>query len=148
MVLPPHLPTDRRVEQRALRQWRSLAKDAGGSIAVVRADLDAAAIRAVVAGWKRGERPEAVAAYNDEYAIAIVGALVAAGIHVPRDIAVIGVDDVPMGRVNTPTITTLGVEFDEYANAMAAAVHATLEGGGDPQPMPVPRHYLIERESA
>jgi DNA-binding LacI/PurR family transcriptional regulator len=148
MVLPPRLPTDRRVEQRALRQWRSLARNAGGSIEVVRADLDAAAIRDVVAEWKQGERPEAVAAYNDEYAIAIVAALIAAGVRVPRDVAVIGVDDMPMGRVTTPTITTLGIEFDEYARAMAAAVRSTLEGAREPALMPVPRHYLIERESA
>jgi DNA-binding LacI/PurR family transcriptional regulator len=148
MVVPTRLPTDRRVEQQMLRQFRSVAKAAGGSIAVIRADLDAAAIRDVVAGWKRGERPDAVAAYNDEYAIALVGALIAAGIQVPGDVAVIGVDDVPLGRVTTPTITTLGIDFDEYARATAAAVQATLEGGGQGEPMPVPRHFLIERESA
>jgi len=148
MVLPPQLPTDQRVAQRMLRQFQTLARAAGGSIAVARADLDAAAIRGLVAGWKRGERPEAVAAYNDEYAIAVVGALIASGIRVPRDVAVIGVDDIPMGRVTTPTITTLGLDFEEYAQAMAVAVQSTLEGGRQPEPLPVPRHYLIERESA
>ena len=148
MVLPTRLPTDRRVEQQMLRQFRSLARGAGGSIAVVRVDLDAGAIRDLVAGWKRGERPEAIAAYNDEYAIALVGALIAAGVQVPDDVAVIGVDDIPMGRVTTPTITTLGIELDEYASATAAAVQSALEGGGAAEPMPIPRHFLIERESA
>jgi DNA-binding LacI/PurR family transcriptional regulator len=148
MVLPPTLPTDRRVEQAMLRQFRTVARAAGGSIAVARVELDAIAIRALVAGWTRGDRPDAVAAYNDDYAIAIVGALIAAGARVPRDVAVIGVDDLPMGRVTTPTITTLALDFDEYATATAAAIQATLDGGGPPEPMPVPRHYLIERESA
>jgi DNA-binding LacI/PurR family transcriptional regulator len=58
------------------------------------------------------------------------------------------VDDIPLGRVTTPTITTLAVDFEEYATATAAAVQSTLEGDRPPEPMPVPRHYLIERESA
>lgn len=148
LVVPERLPIDRRVEQRLVRQLQTVAQASGGSIQVLRAELDPSAMRALVSDWKRGGRPDAVAAYNDEYAIALVGALTAARVRVPRDVAVMGVDDLPLGRVTTPTITTIGLEFDEYAAAMAEAVHATLEGGRPPQPMPVPRHYLIERESA
>lgn len=148
LVVPTQLPIDRRVEQRMLRQWRTLVRAVGGTIEVARADLDPPSIRELVAGWSAGTRPDAVAAYNDEYAIAIVGALIAAKVRVPRDVAVIGVDDIPLGRVTTPTITTLALDFDAYAEAMAAAVVSTLQGGGQPDPMPVPRHYLIERESA
>ena len=148
MVLPKELPTGRRVEQRMLRQWRGVARDAGGTISVERVDLDAGAVRELVAGWRRGERPEAVAAFNDDYAVAIVSALIAGRVRVPRDVAVMGVDDIPLGRVTTPTITTLGLDLDAYAQALAAAVQSTLEGQRQPEPVPVPAHYLIERESA
>ncbi len=54
--------------------------------------------------------PIGLAAYNDEVAMALVGAAIKRGRTFPEDIGVIGIDNSPIARASTPTITT--VDFD------------------------------------
>ena len=49
----------------------------------------------------------AVAAYNDEVALAVLGAAQSEGIGVPDELAVIGVDDLHAGRLVVPALTTV-----------------------------------------
>ena len=51
-----------------------------------------------------------VAAYNDEVALALVGAAVHRGRRIPEDLGIIGIDNSPLARASTPTITT--VDYD------------------------------------
>ncbi|TYP87667.1 LacI family DNA-binding transcriptional regulator [Blastococcus xanthinilyticus] len=110
----------------------------------VSADSGAAAVRA----WRTGSSPAtAVAAYNDEVALAVLAGLRAEGLRVPQDVAVIGVDDVPAGRLSAPPLTTVSQSVDLQARFLSAAVVAALDGAPEP-PHPADVLRLVVRESA
>lgn len=56
------------------------------------------------------DHPTGIYAYNDEYALLLLGALVDRGRQVPRDVAVVGTDDISFGETMRPTLTT--IRFD------------------------------------
>lgn len=53
------------------------------------------------------ERPTAILGFNDLFALGIMHAVRAHGLHVPNDISVIGCDDVPMAAYAYPPLTTV-----------------------------------------
>ena len=56
-------------------------------------------------------RATAIFAGNDAMAVGALGALRAAGIRIPEDIAVAGFDDIPMSRYTHPPLTTVRVDI-------------------------------------
>ena len=95
-----------------------------------------------VRSW-RGHTPRvtAVAAYNDEVAIALLAGVRAEGLTAPADLAVVGVDDIPAARFTVPPLTTVSQSLEEQARHLAATVVAGLEGGAA-APAPAPRETL------
>jgi len=59
------------------------------------------------------QRPTGIYAYNDEYALLLLGALADRGIQVPRDVALIGTDDISFSELIRPTLTT--IRFDTFS---------------------------------
>jgi LacI family transcriptional regulator len=59
---------------------------------------------------RRDPRPTAVFAANDSMAIGLLSALAAAGIEVPREMAVVGFDDLAFARYVNPPLTTVHVD--------------------------------------
>lgn len=57
--------------------------------------------------------PDAVFAANDMMAIGCMFALNEAGLQVPRDLAVVGFDDIPTARFVTPPLTTVRVRISD-----------------------------------
>jgi DNA-binding LacI/PurR family transcriptional regulator len=84
----------------------------------------------------------AVIAYNDETALGVLAAATRAGIAVPERLAVIGSDDIPLGRVSTPTLSTVAVDY--AAAARRAAARFTAD---PPPPAEGTIRRLIVRES-
>ena len=64
--------------------------------------------------------------YNDDLALSVLAAARAAGIEVPRDLAVIGVDDIPAGRWTEPPLATIALDLDAVSGGLLAAVAAAL----------------------
>ena len=60
--------------------------------------------------------PDAVFAANDMMAIGCLFALGEAGLRVPRDIALVGFDDIPTARFVTPPLTTVRVRIAEMGS--------------------------------
>lgn len=56
------------------------------------------------------QRSVGIAAYNDEIALALLSAAIHEGRDVPGDIGIIGIDNSPIARASTPTIST--VDYD------------------------------------
>jgi DNA-binding LacI/PurR family transcriptional regulator len=56
------------------------------------------------------KRKIGIAAYNDDIAMAVLGALLHQGRSVPEDIGIIGIDNSHVARAATPSITT--VDYD------------------------------------
>jgi DNA-binding LacI/PurR family transcriptional regulator len=148
LAAPPRMHSDRRVERHLTTRLRSQAARAGAELMRSTLTLDSDGARSLVDGWCDPGLPDAVCAYSDDYAIAVLTALTAAGVNVPGDVAVIGVDDVPAAAYVTPALTTVAAEFDALAAALADAVGGLLSGRGRPVEIPVPGHRLVIRESA
>jgi DNA-binding LacI/PurR family transcriptional regulator len=142
-VFPRALPDvlDARAEEQLFADIRREAKLGGARLEVRELDLH----EIPDAEW--AELPDAIAAYNDTWAIAIMTALHAGGVRVPDDVAVMGADDEPLGRAVTPALTTVAGDFEAFADGVADAVEALLSGR-TPDPLPVPGLLLLERESA
>lgn len=110
--------------------------------------LDVAAASAAVAAWRaEREGPSAICAYNDEVAMAVLAGARALGLEVPQDLAVIGVDDVPVARLAAPALTTVAIDAAEHGRHLAGIVVALL------QQAPTPAHdvaaeQVIVRHSA
>ncbi len=63
----------------------------------------------------------AVMAFNDQMALGVIAGLTARGTSVPRDVSVVGFDDVPMAAMVAPPLTTVGLPTRE-AGAIAVAM--------------------------
>ncbi|MFF8828722.1 LacI family DNA-binding transcriptional regulator [Streptomyces sp. NPDC015131] len=59
-----------------------------------------------------GSDLDAVFAYNDEYAMLLMRALLDAGVSVPGDTAVMGADDLLLGRLLRPRLSTVQIDME------------------------------------
>ena len=55
----------------------------------------------------RDALPDAIVCVNDQMAIGVLRALAAGGVRVPEDVAVVGFDDIAVGSLYEPTLTTV-----------------------------------------
>ena len=67
----------------------------------------------------RGVRFTALFAFNDASAIGAIAALHDAGLHVPRDVSVVGFDDIPGAATVHPALTTVRQPLREMGRAAA-----------------------------
>ncbi len=68
---------------------------------------------------------DAVFTYNDEYAMLLMRALQDAGIRIPEETAVVGADDLMLGRLLRPRLSTVQLELpsgQELADLVDRAV--------------------------
>lgn len=110
----------------------------------VRVDPESAA--SAVAAWTQAD-VDGVAAYNDEVAFAVLAGARDAALAVPADLAVIGVDDVPLAALASPPLTTVTQSIEHEASYLAACVLAALDGAAPPT-RPHDPPTLVARESA
>jgi LacI family transcriptional regulator len=97
---------------------------------------------------RRGRTPTAVFAANDLMAIGAMDAIVAAGLHIPGDISLVGFDDIEAAALIRPPLTTV---HNPAYEAGQAAGRLLLERLLDPKQKP--RQHLVscslvERASA
>ena len=70
---------------------------------------------------RQPNRPTAIIAGNDSIALAVIDAARCSGLHVPRDLSVVGFDDTPAASLITPNLTTIHqplVDIGEKATAL------------------------------
>jgi LacI family transcriptional regulator len=80
----------------------------------------------------RPDRPTAVFAANDISAIAVIEVAVELGLDVPRDLSVIGFDDVPEASQFSPALTTVHQPMQSLG-AAGAELLVALMGGETPE---------------
>ena len=91
--------------------------------------------------------PQAVFTSNDAMAVGVYHALYQAGLSVPRDMAVIGYDDIELARYMTPPLTTVHQPKDELGElAIDTLIHRFADPDADQQLL-VLTPELIERGS-
>jgi DNA-binding LacI/PurR family transcriptional regulator len=92
-------------------------------------ELAARAVDAVVTGGKA----DAIVAVNDVYAARLIAALQRSGRRVPEDVAVIGCDNLDIGTVVSPRVTTFELHVDQAAAAMVGLLFELLDRGQVPE---------------
>ncbi|MGW0120838.1 LacI family DNA-binding transcriptional regulator [Streptomyces sp. NPDC003327] len=89
---------------------RRAAEGVGAEVVPLPLRYDEESAEALAARW-RDLRLDAVFAYNDEYAMLLMRALQDAGIGVPDETAVIGADDLLLGRLLRPRLSTVSIDM-------------------------------------
>jgi LacI family transcriptional regulator len=84
-------------------------------------------------GWAAGQQlseqpPSAVIAFNDLMAIGIAQSLRINGVTVPHDVSVIGFDDIPAGRLFSPTLTTIAVPARALGSTAVTNLITLIQG--------------------
>ena len=74
------------------------------------------------------DRPSAVFCANDETAIGFISTLRAGGVECPRDVSVIGFDDIGMAKHFWPPLTTMRQPRETLGQAATSALIDILEG--------------------
>lgn len=96
---------------------------------------------------RKQNRPTAVLASNDMSAIGALGAILEHGLKVPRDISVIGFDDIAISEYTQPPLTTVRLPRTEIAKLAFRALHgiqnAATAKGAEYRIEPM----LVERKS-
>ncbi|WP_242088504.1 LacI family DNA-binding transcriptional regulator [Curtobacterium sp. DN_7.5] len=99
----------------------------------------------------RRRRLDAILAFNDVMALGVLQACRRAGVDVPGDLRVVGVDGLPLGALVSPTLTTLAVDLDAVAREALDLALGMLAGELPRSGATVQRtvrHRLLVRESA
>ncbi len=111
--------------------------------------LDADSAAAAVDVWTSARpRVTAVCGYNDEVALAVLSGMRLRGLLAPGNLAVVGVDDLRVGALTTPSLTTIATGMSEIGEHLAASVTHILRGGDEPEPPRPELIKLVRRESA
>lgn len=97
---------------------------------------------------RRATPPDAIFAFNDLMALGVLSACRHAGLDVPRDIRVAGVDGLTIGALVAPTLTTLAVDFDEVARHTLELAVSLRDGVPGAELKRASSHRLVLRESA
>jgi DNA-binding LacI/PurR family transcriptional regulator len=72
--------------------------------------------------------PDSIFVSGDERALGVYRALAERGLSIPKDVAVLGIDNIALGRHYFPPISTIDTRVKEQAEAMVDLVIGMLEG--------------------
>ena len=93
------------------------------------------------------DRPDAIFCYSDILAMGAMRAIFDAGLTVPGDIAIIGIDDIEEGRYSRPTLSTVSLDTPFIAHHAVARIVARIDDPATPAEEVVAPHRLHVRES-
>ncbi|NOU68242.1 substrate-binding domain-containing protein [Paenibacillus sp. LMG 31461] len=93
------------------------------------------------------ERPTAVFCCNDEMALGAIKAVFEAGLHVPKDISVVGFDDTVFAAYVTPALTTVRRPIEQISKEGALRLLGNIENKLHTTEQVLLRTELIVRES-
>ncbi|ADX74854.1 transcriptional regulator [Pseudarthrobacter phenanthrenivorans Sphe3] len=95
--------------------------------------------------------PDGLLVFNDLMAAGALKAFADAGVTVPRDCAVVGMDGIPLGELVSPELTTLSLDLRAVGRAAVGLVDGLLTGrmeAGGADAHLVLKHQLVRRQSA
>ncbi|WP_426186009.1 LacI family DNA-binding transcriptional regulator [Microbacterium sp. TWP3-1-2b2] len=92
-------------------------------------------------------RPDAIFCFSDLLAFGAMRAVFDAGLRVPEDVAVIGIDDVDEGRYSRPSLSTISLDTQFIARESVRRIIDRIEDPTLPATEIVAPHRLVVRES-
>jgi DNA-binding LacI/PurR family transcriptional regulator len=143
-------PADSQEARGRIRGWRAELTAAGAPVpALLHGDWTPssgyAAGKRLAAQVRNGDDITAVFLANDQMALGLLAALHENGLSVPRDVSVVGFDDLPEAPYFTPPLTTVRQDFAELGRRGVQLVLSRLRGENlHPDPVAAP---LIVRAS-
>lgn len=93
------------------------------------------------------DRPTAVFSANDRMAIGAMHAIMEAGLSIPADISVVGVDDIELAAFQNPPLTTVAQSVSNVATAAVKTLLEMMDGKDASQPQIVLEPVLRVRNS-
>jgi DNA-binding LacI/PurR family transcriptional regulator len=113
------------------RGWReALAAASAPTARLVRGDWTSASGHIAGVSLARDPETTAVFAANDQMALGLVRALADAGKEVPRDVSVVGFDDVADAADYRPPLTTIRQDFDALGERAVATLVGAIDVAG------------------
>lgn len=103
-------------------------------------DEGAVAMRALLAA---PERPTAVLCVTDRLALGALGAAQQAGLAVPRDISIVGFDDIPRAARSAPPLTTVRQSHREKGRLAGEALLRRLESAAPAEHVELPVQFVV-----
>lgn len=88
-------------------------------------------------------RPTALICSNDMTAIGVLRAVYMAGLRVPEDLSVIGLDDIDFAEFTLPPLTTIRLSRQELAKAAFDALLKQVENASKTAANPIQREFLV-----
>jgi DNA-binding LacI/PurR family transcriptional regulator len=92
-------------------------------------------------------RPDAIFCYSDLLAMGAMRAIFDAGLRVPDDIAVIGIDDIEEGRFARPSLSTVSLDTPFIAREAVRRISARIDDPDLAAEQIIAPHHLLPRES-
>ncbi len=111
---------------------------------VLSVDAGRAAAAAVLAG---SDAPDALFCTNDVLAVGVLQAALAAGVRVPEDLGVVGVEDSSLARHAEPPLTSIRANPEEAGRLLIAMMDRVLAGEVDLPAAVVPIELVIRASS-
>ena len=98
----------------------------------------------------RNELPAAIMCSNDMTAIGVMRSAYAAGLDVPRDLSIVGFDDIRFAQFTTPALTTIQMSRTDLARS---AFNALRDHGQHPlsstaREYPIPTRLIVRQSTA
>jgi DNA-binding LacI/PurR family transcriptional regulator len=93
------------------------------------------------------QRPDGIFCYSDLLAMGAIRAVFDAGLRVPDDVAVIGVDNIEEGRYSRPSLSTVSLDTPFIARHAVARITARIEDPGQRAVELTAPHHVVPRES-
>lgn len=147
---PEELDKDLGVRGRRLRGYRRAFADHRVALpdsSVVRTFVTlAGGDTAFSRAWADGLRPTAVLAVSDIMAIGAIRAAKRLDLDVPRDLEVIGFDDIPLAAASQPALSTVHQPIPEKGRVATRLLIRELDEGGPRERIVLPTELLL-RES-
>jgi DNA-binding LacI/PurR family transcriptional regulator len=125
--------------------FRTIVPDA---LVVAAEALSVAAGRAAVAELLAADdRPDALFCSNDVLAVGVLQAAQAAGVRVPEDLGVVGVENSSLAQHAEPPLTSISAHPEEAGRLLIATMDRVLAGDDDPVPAVVPIELVVRASS-
>ncbi len=83
-------------------------------------------------------RPTALIGINDTVAAGMLQALTRHGVRVPQDVSLIGFDNIFLTELTTPTLSAVGYDYEQMAQALFDTAIAAIEGEEQRQTLVAP----------
>lgn len=114
---------------------------------VISVDQDLTQLVECLQGWSQESGRLGVAAFSDFSAVGVLSAVEEAGLRVPQDVAVIGVDDARFAALTRPALTTIKLDLMTEAIIVARQLAAALELTAPADDTQRPPLSLIQRST-